>query len=64
VFQTNADPNVGEDYRLSAKHWSHGYGDLGHTSIDAGISRSGGISIAEAYKLAVITKVPSMDNIA
>ena len=64
VFKMTDDPNMGEDYRLSAKHWSHGYGDLGHTSVDAGISRSGGISVAEAYKLAVATKVPSMDNIA
>lgn len=63
VFYTK-DGIGGEDYRFSAKHWSHGYGDLGHTSIDAGITRSGGISNAEAYKLAVITKVKTMDRIA
>jgi hypothetical protein len=40
-----------EDYRFSAKNWSYGRGDLGFTSIDAGISRSstllGGLSTVE-----------------
>lgn len=44
-----------ENYRVSAKRWTQGYGDLGETSIDAGISRAGGISVAEAYKFAVLT---------
>ena len=43
-----------ENYRVSAKRWSKGYGDLGETSIDAGISRASGISVAEAYKFAVL----------
>lgn len=51
-------PNAG-DYRISAKRWSRGYGDLGETSIDAGISRAAGISVAEAYKYAVLK--PSVD---
>ena len=42
------------NFRFSAKRWSHGSGDLGFTSIDAGIIRAGGISVAEAYKLAVL----------
>lgn len=44
-----------EDYRVSAKRWSRGFGDLGETSIDAGITRAAGQSIAEAYKFAVLT---------
>lgn len=51
-------PDAG-DYRISAKRWSRGYGDLGETSIDAGISRAAGISVAEAYKYAVLK--PSVD---
>lgn len=44
-----------EDYRVSAKRWTKGFGDLGETSIDAGISRAAGQSVAEAYKFAVLT---------
>lgn len=43
------------NYRVSAKRWSKGHGDLGETSIDAGISRAAGIGVAEAYKYAVLT---------
>ena len=46
--------DIANNLRLSAKRWSHGSGDLGSTSIDAGIIRAGGISVAEAYKLAVL----------
>lgn len=49
-----------DDYRVSAKRWSHGAGDLGETSIDAGIQRAAGQSVAEAYKLAVLT--PNSDH--
>ena len=48
-----------DDYRVSAKRWSRGFGDLGETSIDAGITRAAGQSVAEAYKFAVLT--PSRD---
>lgn len=44
-----------ENYRVSAKRWIRGYGDLGETSIDAGITRAAGQSVAEAYKFAVLT---------
>lgn len=44
-----------DDYRVSAKRWSRGFGDLGETSIDAGITRAAGQSVAEAYKFAVLT---------
>jgi hypothetical protein len=47
------------DYRISAKNWSNAKGDLGHTSIDAGMTRAVGMSVMEAYKLAVLT--PSVD---
>jgi len=40
---------------VSAKRWSRGFGDLGETSIDAGITRAAGQSVAEAYKFAVLT---------
>lgn len=56
IFKTDEATGV-PDFRISAKRWIHGSGDLGETSIDAGISREGGISVAEAYKLAVLTKV-------
>lgn len=46
-------PNA-KNYRISAKRWSKGYGDLGETSIDAGITRAAGIGVAEAYKYAVL----------
>lgn len=46
----------GKPVRASAKNWpiaySKGLGDLGGTTIDAAITRSGGSSVAEAYKLA------------
>lgn len=48
-----------KNYRVSAKRWTGGVGDLGHTSIDAGMTRAVGISVMEAYKLAVLT--PSQD---
>lgn len=47
--------DVKDDYRVSAKRWSRGSGDLGETSIDAGISRAAGQSVAEAYKFAILT---------
>lgn len=53
----NAENN--KDYRISAKRWSNGYGDLGETSIDAGITRAAGQTVAEAYKYAVLK--PSRD---
>lgn len=46
-------PNA-KNYRISAKRWSRGYGDLGETSIDAGITRAAGQSVAEAYKYAIL----------
>lgn len=42
-------------YRVSAKRWSHGKGDFGSTSIDAGMTRAVGRTVMEAYKLAVLT---------
>lgn len=64
VVYTSRAPGLEDSFRLSAKNWSHGYGDLGSTSIDAGITRSSSISTAEAYKIAVINKVKTMDKIA
>lgn len=52
--QLNYNASNAEDYRISAKRWSRGYGDLGETSIDAGITRAAGLSVAEAYKYAVL----------
>lgn len=49
-----------QDFRISAKRWSRGIGDLGHTSIDAGINRTAGMGVAEAYKFAILT--PSQDQ--
>lgn len=49
-----------QDYRISAKRWGKGIGDLGYTSIDAGIIRSTDVGVAEAYKFAVLT--PSQDQ--
>lgn len=43
-----------EDYRVSAKRWTRGFGDFGETSIDAGITRAVGNSVAEAYRFAVL----------
>lgn len=43
-------------FRVSAKSWtSKGMGDLGETSIDAGLGRITGLSVSEAYKFAVLT---------
>lgn len=53
--QLNYNSGNIEDFRVSAKRWSKGFGDLGETSIDAGISRMSGQSVAEAYKFAVLT---------
>ena len=40
------------DIRVSAKNWPMTHsGDLGETTIDAAITRTGGASVAEAYKL-------------
>lgn len=57
--QLNYNASNAKDYRISAKRWSKGYGDLGKTSIDAGIIRAAGLSVAEAYKYAILT--PSVD---
>lgn len=46
------------DYRVSAKHWKSGYGDVGWTSIDAGVTRAVG-SVIDIYKLALLA--PSRD---
>lgn len=59
VQLTFGDP-TSQDFRISAKRWSKGIGDLGHTSIDAGINRTAGMGVAEAYKFAVLT--PSQDQ--
>ena len=40
--QLNYSSDSREDFRVSAKRWSNGSGDLGETSIDAGISRAAG----------------------
>lgn len=48
------------DYRISAKRWSRGHGNFGETTIDAGLVRTGGYGVAEAYKMAVLT--PSKDT--
>lgn len=48
------------DFRISAKRWTKGYGDLGETSIDAGLTRATGVSVAEAYKYAVL--MPNKDQ--
>lgn len=57
--QLNYNGVPSSDYRVSAKRWTRGYGDLGETSIDAGITRASGQTVAEAYKMAVLT--PSRD---
>ena len=41
-------------YRISAKHWTNSIGDLGETSIMAGIDRQD-YTIADAYKFAILT---------
>lgn len=53
--QLNYDSDAKEDYRVSAKRWGRGFGVLGETSIDAGITRAAGQSVAEAYKFAILT---------
>lgn len=50
-----------KDVRVSAKRWKKGKGDLGETSIDAGLTRTSGLTVAEAYKLAVLQ--PKKDNL-
>ena len=60
VQLTFGDP-TSQNYRISAKRWGKGTGDLGSTSIDAGITRTAGVGVAEAYKLAVLT--PSQDQL-
>jgi hypothetical protein len=40
--QLNYNGVPSSDYRVSAKRWTRGYGDLGETSIDAGITRASG----------------------
>lgn len=53
--QLHYNASNAQDYRVSAKRWSLGSGDLGETSIDAGLSRTAGdLSVVEAYKLAVL----------
>lgn len=52
------------DYRVSAKRWTsknfaHNFGS---TSIDAGITRSGGYGVAEAYKFAVLNPPRDLGN--
>ena len=54
-------PEIRYDQRVSAKRWERGRGDLGETSIDAGIHRAASVyqgfsgqTVAEAYKLAVL----------
>lgn len=52
------------DYRVSAKRWtSKNFAhDFGSTSIDAGITRSGGYGVAEAYKFAVLNPPRDLGN--
>lgn len=45
---------LGSDYRISAKSWSNGKGDLGETSIDAGLNRAIKVNKTEYYKFAFI----------
>lgn len=62
-------PEIRYDQRVSAKRWQHGRGDLGYTSIDAGIHRAASVyqggdagqTVAEAYKLAVLN--PDEDKV-
>ncbi len=49
------------DLRVSAKRWTNSHGDLGYTSIDAGIHRAAsvyqgfsGLTVANAYKFAIL----------
>lgn len=49
------------DVRASAKHWFKGSGDLGETSIAAGLARQGGQGLFYDYMLAVLT--PSLDQL-
>lgn len=61
IFTIQGDSS---EYRFSAKRWTDGSGDLGETSVNAGITRAGGISVAEAYKLAVLRKQPNYEQLA
>lgn len=60
--QLNFQDNLGQSdtFRISAKRWTTDYGSFGTTSIDAGITRSGGQTVAEAYKLALLS--PNFDS--
>lgn len=56
------------DLRVSAKRWTNSYGDLGYTSIDAGVHRAASIyqsfsgqTVANVYKFAILT--PKKDQI-
>lgn len=51
--QLTYDQDHLEDYRVSAKRWSRGFGDLGETSIEAGLGRHG-LTLLEAYKFGVL----------
>ena len=51
--QLTYDQDNLEDYRVSAKRWSRGAGDLGETSIEAGLGRHG-LTLLEAYKFGVL----------
>lgn len=51
--QLTYNPDQLEDYRVSAKRWSKGHGDLGETSIEAGLGRHG-LTLLEAYKFGVL----------
>ncbi len=55
VFITYDDGSGVSPFRVSAKRWGTGYGDLGETSIDAAITRSSkNLSVPEAYKFAIL----------
>lgn len=64
VIFTFENPDEDSPYRISAKRWTKGSGDLGETSIDAGIVRAAGIQIAEAYKWGVLVTEKSEYNLA
>ena len=53
--QLNYGQDTQYDYRVSAKRWTNKRGNVGYTSIDAGLTRACGQSVAEAYKFAVLT---------
>lgn len=51
--QLHYDQPDQDNYRVSAKRWSKGKGDLGETSIEAGLGRHG-LSLLEAYKFGIL----------